>query len=88
MENAVSEPARLKAATEILDRAGVRGGVELDIAVDTTKRSPADIVAERLQRLAQSAQASAALLPGVEVVDADVVVEDSSKINGEGPDQA
>jgi hypothetical protein len=88
MENAVSEPARLKAATEILDRAGVRGGVELDIAVDTTKRSPADIVAERLQRLAQSAQASAALLPGVEVVDADVVVEDSDKVNGEELDQA
>lgn len=88
MENAVSEPARLKAATEILDRAGVRGGLELDIAVDSGKRSPADIVAERLQRLAQSAQASAALLPGVEVVDADVVAEDSNKINGEELDQA
>lgn len=82
MESATSEPARLKAATEILDRAGVRGGMELDVAVDLGKRSPADIVAERLQRLAQAAQSSAALLPGVEVVDADVIVEDSN--NGEG----
>lgn len=82
MENAISEPARLKAATEILDRAGVRGGMELDVAIDTSQRTPADIVAERLQRLAQAAQASAASLPGVEVVDADVVVEDST--NGEG----
>lgn len=83
MENATSEPARLKAATEILDRAGVRGGVELDVAVDTSKRTPADIVAERLQRLADSAHSTAAELPGVQVVDADVVVEDST--NGEGP---
>lgn len=82
MENAISEPARLKAATEILDRAGVRGGMELDVAIDTSQRSPADIVAERLQRLANAAQASAASLPGVEVVDADVIVEDSN--NGEG----
>lgn len=82
MENATSEPARLKAATEILDRAGVRGGMELDVAIDTSQRSPADIVAERLQRLANAAQASAASLPGVEVVDADVIVEDSN--NGEG----
>ena len=84
MESATSEPARLKAATEILDRAGVRGGMELDVAIDTSQRSPADIVAERLQRLAQAAQASAASLPGVEVVDADVVVEVSTNSNGDG----
>jgi len=56
--------------------------MELDVAIDTSQRSPADIVAERLQRLANAAQASAASLPGVEVVDADVIVEDSN--NGEG----
>lgn len=84
MENATSEPARLKAATEILDRAGVRGGMELDVAVDTSQRSPADIVAERLQRLANSAQTSAAQLPGVQVVDADVIVEDSTNGDGQG----
>lgn len=51
METAVSEPVKLKAATEILDRAGVRGGMELNIDVKTTDRSPAEILAERLARL-------------------------------------
>jgi hypothetical protein len=56
MENAVSEPVKLKASTEILDRAGLRGGMELDVGLEVTdSRSPAMIVAERLQRLAEGA---------------------------------
>lgn len=56
MENAESEPVKLKAATEILDRAGVRGGSELLVDVDVTDARPAHvIVAERLQRLAAGA---------------------------------
>lgn len=56
MENAQSEPVRLKASTEILDRAGVRGGIEFDARLEVTDgRSPADIVAERLNRLAAGA---------------------------------
>lgn len=56
MENAASEPVRLKASTEILDRAGVRGGIEFDARLEVTDgRSPADIVAERLNRLAAGA---------------------------------
>lgn len=56
MENAASEPVRLKASTEILDRAGVRGGVEFDARLEVTDgRSPAQIVAERLNRLAAGA---------------------------------
>ena len=51
METAISEPVKLKAATEILDRAGVRGGMELNIDVKNTDRSPAEILAERLARL-------------------------------------
>lgn len=51
METAVSEPVKLKAATEILDRAGVRGGMELNIDVKNVDRSPAEILAERLARL-------------------------------------
>ena len=51
METAISEPVKLKAATEILDRAGVRGGMELNIDVKTTDRSPAEVLAERLARL-------------------------------------
>jgi hypothetical protein len=81
MESAQSEPVRLKAATEILDRAGVRGGIELDVGVDVTMRSPADIVMERLQRLAQGAIHAASLLPDAQVIDAEPVIEDST--NGE-----
>ena len=56
METASSEPVRLKASTEILDRAGVRGGIEFDARLEVTDgRSPADIVAERLNRLAANA---------------------------------
>jgi hypothetical protein len=86
MESAQSEPVRLKAATEILDRAGVRGGVEIDVGVDVTLRSPADIIAERLQRLASSAVYAASLLPDVKVIDAEPVMEDSTKpTDDEGP---
>lgn len=63
MENATSEPIRLKASTEILDRAGVRGGVEFDANINVhDSRSPAQIVAERLSRLAGSATELAAQL--------------------------
>lgn len=56
MENAASEPVRLKASTEILDRAGVRGGVEFDANISINDGRPAaQIVAERLERLAAGA---------------------------------
>ena len=70
MENAASEPVRLKASTEILDRAGVRGGVEFDANINVNDtRSPAQIVAERLQRLAGGAIEIAAKLSenGIEI---------------------
>jgi hypothetical protein len=79
METAISEPVALKAATEILDRAGVRGGVELDVGIDVTDSRPAHvIVAERLQRLAEGATMIAGAL-GQEhrVIDAEIV-EDST----------
>lgn len=84
METAVSEPTRLKAATEILDRAGVRGGVELDVGVDVTVRSPAEIVQERLKRLAAGAVYVAGSLPGVNIDDATVV--EAEETNGEKTD--
>ena len=63
MENATSEPVRLKASAEILDRAGVRGGIEFDANINvSTDRTPAQIVAERLQRLAGGAASIAAQL--------------------------
>jgi hypothetical protein len=51
MESAESEPVRLKAATELLDRAGVRGGVEIDARVEINERPAEDVIRERLMRL-------------------------------------
>lgn len=55
MQFATSEPVKLKAATEILDRAGVRGGVEVDAKVSIDARPAAQVIAERLQRLSAPA---------------------------------
>ncbi len=77
MEYAESEPVKLKAATEILDRAGVRGGYEVDNNLNVEVRPAAEIIAERLDRLAAGAiQAAARLAPDNSVIDAEVVVED------------
>jgi len=60
MENAESEPVRLKASTEILDRAGVRGGQDLNVEVEVTMGRPAaQVIAERLARLSDGARAIA-----------------------------
>ena len=77
MEFAESEPVKLKAATEILDRAGVRGGVEIDTTVNVDVRPAAQIIAERLERLSNGALTAAVALSknGVDVVDAEVVVD-------------
>ena len=64
MQYAASEPVRLKASTEILDRAGVRGGIELDATVTTGERPATDIISERLERL----RAGAVIIAG-EIVD-------------------
>lgn len=77
MEFAESEPVALKAATEILDRAGVRGGVEIDTNVNVEMRPAAEIIAERLDRLAAGAiQTAARLAPDNSVIDAEVVEDD------------
>jgi hypothetical protein len=52
MMESESEPVRLKATTEILDRAGVRGGIEIDQNVTVEVTDPAAQVRERLERLA------------------------------------
>jgi hypothetical protein len=84
MEYAESEPVMLKAATEILDRAGVRGGIEIDSNLNIDVRPAADLIAERLDRLAQGAISAAARLaesglhiePEKEIIDAEVVSEE------------
>jgi hypothetical protein len=87
MENAESEPVKLKAATEILDRAGIRGGVEIDTSVNIDVRPAAQVIAERLDRLAQGAIQSAAKLadaglhvvPDEDIIDAEVVPASTKK---------
>jgi hypothetical protein len=88
MSNAESEPVKLKAATEILDRAGIRGGVELDTNVNIDVRPAASVIAERLNRLAINATDAAAKLAeqGIrveadeDIVDAEVVTNVDEKL--------
>jgi len=86
MLNASSEPVKLKASTEILDRAGVRGGVEFDARIVVTdEKAPAQVIAERLNRLAAGAVAAAARMAAAgvtvpndaDIVDAEIVEEES-----------
>ena len=78
MEFAESEPVKLKAATEILDRAGVRGGVEIDTNVNVDVRPAAQIIAERLERLSSGALSESLRLAnnGVQTIDAEIVIEE------------
>lgn len=76
MENAASEPVKLKASTEILDRAGVRGGMELDVGLEVTDaRTPAQIIGERLARLADGAARTASAFANEDITDAEVVTD-------------
>lgn len=75
METAQSEPVKLKAATEILDRAGVKGGFEFDVNVEVTDARPAaQVIAERLAKLAEGAAAVQEILnPSEEIIEGEVV---------------
>ena len=75
LEHAASEPVRLKAATEILDRAGVRGGVEIDGTINVDVRPAAQIVSERLARLAENAARKIIESDESDVQDAEIVEE-------------
>ncbi len=50
-----ADNVRLKAATEILDRAGIRGGIEISADVQVTDVTPAAALAERLGKLKAAA---------------------------------
>lgn len=69
MESAESEPVKLKAATEILDRSGVRGGIEIDAKVEVSDRPADDIIRERLARLIPQA----AQIADPETLEAEVI---------------
>jgi hypothetical protein len=61
MQNASGEAVRAKAAAEILDRAGVRAGMDVNVDVKVEQVDPAAVVRERLERLRESAAAVATL---------------------------
>lgn len=78
MESAESEPVRLKAASEILDRAGIKGGFDFDVNVEVTDARPAaQVIAERLAKLAEGAEAVQKILnpSDGEILDGEVVGE-------------
>jgi hypothetical protein len=90
METAESEPVKLKAATEILDRAGVRGGIEVDTSVNLDVRPAAQVIAERLQRLAVGATEAAAKLAQAGIIvpmDEDPKIQDAEIVTDEEEDQ-
>lgn len=78
MESAESEPVKLKAATEILDRAGVRAGFDINTDITLDVRPAASIIAERLQRIAQNTL-DAAKKPEEEIIEAEVVDNDKDE---------
>lgn len=67
METATSETVRLGAAKDVLDRAGVRGGSELDVTVRPGGLTPADVLQDRLAKMRERTQPT--------VVDVDEVKE-------------
>ena len=88
MTNAESEPVKLKAATEILDRAGIRGGVELDTNVNIDVRPAASVIAERLNRLAINANDAAAKLADMGIrVEAEKDIIDAEVVEDKDPEK-
>lgn len=71
-----SEGIRLKAATEVLDRAGIRGGFEVTVDQTVTVNS-SELVSERLQKLAEGARAVERMRAehDAEVVEGEIVDE-------------
>ena len=51
-----ADAIRLKASTEILDRVGIKGGMEIDVKVDNAVK-PSDIIQEKLRTISERTQA-------------------------------
>ena len=68
------EAIRLKAATEILDRAGIRGGFEVEITGDITV-SPVDEIRKRLAELKKGADELTKMQLG-DVIDGEIVEDE------------
>jgi hypothetical protein len=57
--NSPADNVKLKAATEILDRAGIKTAQELNVNVEVSEASPATTLAERIEKLKKAAEISA-----------------------------
>lgn len=55
LDDATSEQVRARAAEQILDRAGIRGGVEVDMTATVTTRPADEVLKERLDKLQKAA---------------------------------
>lgn len=71
------EAIRLRAAESILDRAGIRGGIEIDVSVETVD-SPVDEIKRRIAELRKgSAAVSKMQADNEDIVDAEIIEEDT-----------
>lgn len=83
LENLWSSPGtadaiKMKAATEVLDRAGIRGGFDIKVEGEITA-SPSDELAKRLKKLRDGAEAVAKMKEEREqalIFDAEIVEDD------------
>ena len=88
MDTAQSEPVKLKAATEILDRAGVRGGIEVGVDINMNERPAGEILKERLDRLRAAAveQVIISTENGVETEEVYEITDVTPREDGSDPD--
>ncbi len=68
MENSTSDAVKLGAANSLLDRAGIKGGADINVTV-TQGDSPHDVLAERLAKLRSRVVEGEVVQPEDEVVD-------------------
>jgi hypothetical protein len=79
---ATSEPTRVQAANSLLDRSGVRQGVDVNVEGTVEVRPAADIIRERLGRLSKSTEVQEELTAKVlghehdsDIVEAEIVTD-------------
>ena len=83
LDSADSEQVRLKAATEILDRAGVRAGFEIDASLTADPASAALMIADRLRKLAEGSRDLEILEATAREADEESTVDDSNIVAAE-----
>ena len=79
--NATSEPVRLGAARDLLDRAGIRGGIEIDAKVEHSAADPAELVRKRLENIrAKSLERDEAQRRSERAAEADIIDVESEVV--------